>query len=72
MILVEAHHPNGPWWSLTPTQNPDEVARAQRWYRAQLEGLDGARVEVIEHNGREEQLLQRETFTDNGWTEGTP
>ena len=72
MILVEAHHPNGIGWAAAPTQTPDEVARAQRWYRAQLEGLTGARVEVIELDGRDVQLLQRETFTPDGWTEGTP
>lgn len=69
MIFVEAHHPNGIGWNLTHAATPDEVERAKRWYRAQLDGLDGARVEVVELDGTREQFLARETFTPEGWRE---
>jgi len=69
MVFVEAHHPNGLWWNVTRASKPEEVDRTKNWYRAQLEGLTGARIDLVDRDGRNEQLLARETFTDRGWTE---
>ena len=69
MVFVEAHHPNGVWWNVTRIDTADQAARTQHWYRVQLEGLQGARVDLVERDGAQAQLLARETFTEHGWTE---
>ena len=70
-FVVHATHPNTVWWSVSPARDATDLQRLTRWYQAQLEGLPGATLDVIERDGAAETLLKRSTWRDGAWTSET-